>query len=186
MSAGDTLDLPTDLAALDETSVRDPTGPRSRVEVVSPTSDWVTVLAAGGIATAGNAGNRVTTLAQILAHGSCLIHRVGGRGSQMKVRLGYDDGIADADVGADPVVQVFGVDAAGAFWPLRTPLDQDEITLEVLDTDYVEDGTLKYTAPQQEQTVDLEGAEWVVVIPKTAMVAAGKDLTNGVVQIKEF
>lgn len=153
----------------------------SNYAVVHPsgiTSDWQTIISAGGPLTADNSGNSITTPAtQIVAEANRLFRRDPGMGTNFLLRLAYS-GTPTVQM----VVQPFGrMSGSTRGWqPLYNALGTHEITLTyVTATDHIT--TVGGTAFKHTQTVsadwliDTMGCDEFLVGIKVASVDAGSD-----------
>jgi len=103
-----------------------------------------------------------------------------GRGTHLVLRLGYDDALAAI---TDPVVVVLGVDENGEVERLRNENGGATGTLATDTTNDAEDGTLKYTTPNDNAIFDIRGCHSLVVGVETALAGTGT-VTNSVLQGK--
>jgi len=169
----------TTLPQTDVTSITEfpPRGPRAGF-LVSPVGVWTTAHTAPQ--TADNGGATITKMSEVEDTGKAVEIGVGGRGTSVQIRLSYDDGCTP---NVDPVVEVFAIDPNGAVQKLRNRLGEIAGTLTTDTTNDAEDGTNKFTTPDDGQVYDMAGAESLVVAVKTAFtVSAG--VATSTIQVK--
>lgn len=145
---------------------------------------WATILAAGQVATEDNGGSDITNPDTEVDAGNTEVFDMAGRATLLAFALAYDD---ELTVSADPVLQVFGrkkgMDPADPWMRLKTIGGDIDLTLATAATD-AEDGTLKYTTVDLEDTVvDSMGCDEVAVRVKGALAGTG-DTENAKVLVK--
>lgn len=153
-----------------------------KAPIFSPTSlssKWKTVIDAGGMDDNDNSGNRILdpegSITESTRH---KLTREGDRGTNLRVRMGYDR--ATSTVTTSPTIQVFGryVNPADAndvtAWQMLANKSGDtEVVVTVDPTNDVDDGSdFQYTLPDaNDHTFDCDGCNeflfGVKTIPNT-------------------
>lgn len=158
---------------------------------VSLTSQWVTALTAGTVATQDGSSGVVTDPDSLSKTTHIRLSRENQLGSVILARLGYDDGLTGI---TDPVLVCFGrtgiraADGSVTYdeWQLLptmedTPAFESTLTTDATD---VTDGTLLYTTPDRKANAwDCMGCNEFVFAVKTALSGTGT-VTNAIVQAK--
>lgn len=137
-------------------------------------SDWIDVCTAPE--TADNSGSTVTNPLTITRSEQNWF-RPCGLGTQILVRLKYDDGIS---VPTSPVVQLFGKDSSGSPHAMVDGSGTHAQTLTIDLTNDVTDGTYKFTAPK---IINIHGNLEVIAAIKTAFAATGT-VNNSTIQFR--
>lgn len=146
---------------------------------VSLTAPWVTVIDAGGPAVqdAATIQNPDVSITAATRH----IFNRGGWGTNILVRLGYDDGLTTI---TNPVIKVFGKTGSGAWQILPNKAGSATITLTTAAATDVTDGTLLYTSvDMDDQQIDSQGCEQILIGVQTALAGTGV-VSNSVIQVK--
>ncbi|MGE3175854.1 MAG: hypothetical protein AB7O32_00175 [Vicinamibacterales bacterium] len=152
-------------------------------------SRWVTVIDAGGAATADNGGTVTNPTSQITLASRHPLTRDANGPPTLRVRFGYDDGATSTQ---DPKLVVWGRKKTGdnseAWQRLynKDPSPTTEVELTIAESTDAEDGTLKYTAPDpRTHAYDVDGCDefrFQISLPFTA--TGGLTTTNCIVQAK--
>lgn len=127
---------------------------------VSVSSDWITVVDAGG-ADNQDASNITDPTAEITESTTHLL-LVEMRGTTCLIRGKYDAGDTSP---TNNVIQVFGLDANNKWMQLLDASGTRKLTLTTAETTDVSDGTSKWTVPVE---VDIQGCRTVLVGVTTA------------------
>ncbi len=137
-------------------------------------NDWIDICTAPE--TTDNGGSVVTNPGAITRAEQNWL-KTCGLGTQVLVRLKYDDGIS---VPTSPVVQLFGRDSQGCPQRLVDGSGTHEQTLTIDTTNDVTDGTYKYTAAK---TINIHGNIELLAAIKTAFAATGT-VDNSAIQVR--
>lgn len=156
-----------------------PTKQGGMVQPCSLSSKWMTVIDAGGPAVqdAATIQNPDVSITAATRH---IFYR-GSYGTNLLVRLGYDDGLT---IITDPIIKIFGRTGTDAWQILPNKAASPTVTLATsLSTDAA-DGTLFYTAiDMQEHQIDCQGCEQILIGVETALAGTGS-VANSIIQIK--
>lgn len=132
--------------------------------VASVYSDWIDVIAAGGLVNADNSGSRITAFAQFTQTFTQLI-RTAGIYTGVKLRFGYP---SNATINQAAVIMPFGIDANQLLHPLVNKNDSDSFTFTI--GNYTQDATgFRYTCPLSTEYFDLDGSPYFVIGVKTGL-----------------
>jgi len=160
----------------------------SKAVVVSPTTDWVDIIDAGGM-------DDVTTSAAVKPEGFADSdhHRfvsLGGEITNIMLRMAYDP--ATTDDGTSPVVYAYGRtvqndgSSAGPYMALYNQEDTavKAITLSQDGSADAQDASFKYTDVKKHQTLDAKGCNQVIVGVGTAFAGSDGNEALAKLQIK--
>lgn len=147
----------------------------------SMSAAWRTVADSGQPASQDGSGTINNPDTAITGANNRIFRRQRERGTILRIRAGYDDGLTGI---TDPVINVFGRKDENDSWQRLPNLDGDtDVTLETA-TDDVEDGTLKYTtAKRTTHSFDTDGCNEFLIGTKTALAGTGTT-SNSVYQVK--
>lgn len=145
-------------------------GDSGLVAPVSLSSEWITAIDAGGVATAD--GSVTSPAVQITRSVTHILRRQNSAGTLLQIRLGYS---ASATPAVNPIVEVFGwsgtLGASGngyqrLYSRSATPAATATLTTAV-STDVIT-GTLKFTDVDDDQTFDCQGCDNFLISVATA------------------
>jgi hypothetical protein len=147
---------------------------------------WQTIIAVGGMddqdaATITNPDTEITDATRRI------LKRDKGRGTLLRLRMGYDDGDTPS---ADPVVKVFGrtMDAAGDYSAWQNLVNEAGDTTATLTTAVASDdadGTNKRTVPDRSNHAwDLDGCDEVLVGVQTVYAVSAGDASLAFLEAK--
>ncbi len=160
--------------------VVEPDGSLQKTIPVSQTSKWITCIDATG-ADDADANPITDPTAEITAATRKLIDKKGDRGTHLRFRLVYDDGISAITA---PKLAVFGRTGTQQWQRLVTKGGSTQVTLTPDTTNDCSDGTLNYTTPLlNDHTVDTDGCDQFLVGIETALAATGT-VTTAYVEVK--
>lgn len=157
------------------------------VALVAIPGRWVTVIDAGGVATADAAIiNNPDT--QITASTRHPFRRGGASGTALAVRLKYSAGLTGI---TNPVIKVFGraLRAPGGISPdqweiIANEAGEQAVTIATAPTTDVTDGTFKWSHPDAAKAVfDLRGCEEFLIGVQTALAGTG-DVSTATLEVK--
>lgn len=155
-------------------------------EIVRPAqlaAKWDYLISNGGLETADNGGSSITNPATQVTNSTTRIMKCAGRGTILRLRMRYDDGITTS---TDPVVQVFGRFDDGEAWQkLVNKAATHEVSFPSTEAADAADGTDKYTdVDPDDHAWDLDGCNEILVGVKTALAASGGDPTLSLLEGK--
>lgn len=155
-----------------------PTHLAGQVQPCSLSSKWQTVIAAGGPAVQDAAS--ITNPTTQIVNSTTSIFYKGAYGTNILIRLGYDDGLTSI---TSPVIRVFGRTGTDAWQALENKASSETITLTTDSAD-VTDGTLLYTdVDASSHQVDTLGCEEIIIGIQTALAGTGST-ANSIIQVK--
>ena len=152
-------------------------------EIVRPVQiecKWDTMIDAGGPNTQD--ASTITDPDAEITNSTSHIFAIKGRGTTLRLRLMYDDGISSV---TSPIINVFGRFSSDEVWQrLQNKSGDTNVTLTVDTTNDVSDGTFNFTlVDADDHAFDLDGCAQVLVGIKTALAATGT-VTTATIQGK--
>lgn len=152
------------------------------VAPVSLKSEWATVIDPGGPTVTDNAGAAITDpglqIDRVTVHDLDLTRLPG---TSLLVRVGYN--AAATLISQQVVVQLFGADANGLYWPLADENGNTQVTLtaDVSADCITQTGGLRASVPIR---FDAQGARRVRLGVKIPLITNSGDDTGSVIQVK--
>jgi len=155
----------------------------SSVVIVSNVAEWVTGIDAGGMDDTDNSGSLVTDPdSQVTASTRKTIWRTGIKGTQLRIRMAYDDGDTPS---TDPVVNVFGRTNGGKWERLVNNNRSASITLTTDSGNDVVDEGMKHTNPHwDDHSVDCDACDEVLFAVETAYAVSSGDASKAKLEVK--
>lgn len=148
------------------------------VNPISLFAKWLTARAAGEVASQDAA--TITNPEVSIASYETKIIKLGQQGTNLILRLAYDDGLTAI---TNPIVKVFGRTGSDAWQLLLNKAGGVTTTLTTSANDTT-DGTLLYTIPDfTTQAIDCLGCDELLVGVETALAGTGT-VSNAIVQAK--
>ena len=144
-----------------------------RVVPISTTSEWKTVIPAGGLDDADNSGNRIVNPTTQVEGGAnaanrYVLKRNAKEGTTVRARMAYPH--AASTVTTQLVVQAFGRTGSQPWQPLHNADGNHEVTITADAANDITDGTNKRTAPHPTTHAwDCDGCDEICFGVKTAL-----------------
>lgn len=145
-------------------------------------AEWITVIAAGGMAVQ-DAATITNPTTEITDETRKLITLGDKAGHYIRLRMGYDDELTT--ILTDAVIRVFGRRNSDDPWQVLENQNGDKTaTLTSAESSDVTDGTLKYThCDRLLHTWDRDGCTQILIGVETVLDGTGSE-TNSILQLK--
>lgn len=123
---------------------------------------------------------------ELLATDTRLFETQAGRGTIIRARFRYDDGLTTP---VAPIVKLFGrkktADDSEVFQPIRNKSGDISVTLTISESTDVTDGTYQYTTPDLDaHSWDCDGFDEFLFGIETAHSAAAGTVTSNAIQVR--